>query len=356
MSSVSRNICQNTLFALAKGDEKSLLSPIPKRSLPSWYISCLHDYLDLRIVWITKLIDCKPSIEAHFAGTYKDCLRFTQMNAGMIPPDTCIMEPKLVGVSQCAEQLSHPSSKAEFTVSWPVTNVTQRIMFSGGDVPIGSVQLDTFQERVACASPPLIIESRSGTGKTLVLMQHSAYHAHIADKRPACFVTVSRRLRNELESRYKQVNQAENLQLPDTLFFTLSQLLEDLLQVRNIHDFDQKHRCTYLGYVEERRSYTKIKVEAHLVENEIGGVISGSLVAATQRKPLSRKQYMEDIRSNIGNDFKEERWQRTLVYDEYEEYVNWKQRKEMYDFGDVVMRLLQEDVPQYFSSGRREFR
>ncbi|KAL7557642.1 hypothetical protein ACA910_001246 [Epithemia clementina (nom. ined.)] len=354
MKEAERNICQHTLFALAKGDEQALDTPIPKRSCPSWYISCLRGYQERRIVWTAKVIDGKPSIEAHFAGTYGECLRFTQLKADKVPEDACVMKQGLVRVEQHLGHDVHGTNRetnhSDLVVSWPVTNSTQKLLLSGGELPIGSVQLDSFQEEVAGSRPPLIIESRSGTGKTLVLLQHAAYHGDKLDKKPACFVTVSRRLRNELESRYKQINAAENLNLPDTVFFTFLQLLKELVLQRSIRDFEEKGHCTYLGYLQERKSFTKIRVEAHLVENEIGGVICGSLVAAQQRSALTREQYMDDIRSNIGKDTDQDRHQRSLVYDEYEKYVEWKKIEQKYDVGDLVIRLLQEDWPQYFAS------
>ena len=165
MEDAAKNICQNTLYALAKADEKALHEPIPKRSSPSWYMSCLQGYVELRIVWIAKVIDNRQTIEAHYAGTYRECLRFVQLHANKVPEDACIMKPRLSGIEQnLGEGMDSGASSIELVASWPVTNSTQKILLSGGDLPIGSVQLDSFQEEVAGSRPPLIIESRSGTG------------------------------------------------------------------------------------------------------------------------------------------------------------------------------------------------
>ena len=142
------------------------------------------------------------------------------------------------------------------------------------------------------------------------------------------------------------------MNLPQTMFFTFEQLLRELAALHKIDDFNNGCRCTYLGYVDARKCYTKLRVEAHLVENEIGGVIGGSLVAAQQRSPLSREQYMEDLRSNLGKETEHEKMLRGLVYDEYENYVEWKSNEGKFDLGDVVMRLLREDWHQYFASGK----
>jgi AAA domain/Uncharacterized conserved protein (DUF2075) len=349
MTERDKNICLNTLFTIAKPDEKALYAKIPLKKKPSWYISSLSEHRDRRIVWIAKQLDVQ-TVEAHFAGSYKECLRFTQMHHD-VPEEACIVATGLASLIERQDIHEGTICRPELFVAWRVTNTTQNIVYDGGVLPAGSVQLDSFQEKVACSSPPLIIESRSGTGKTLVLLQHAAYHSDLSDKRPACFMTVSHRLRNELEQRYKDIDQMENLRLPPTIFVTFDQLLLELLNMRHISVFKEKTRCTYVGFEGSKTSFERTLVEPHLVENEIGGVIHGSLIAATQKAPLSREEYLNDLRSNIGYESQYDISLRNQVYDEYEKYVVWKRKTHKFDVGDMVLRLLEEDWDQHFASG-----
>jgi superfamily I DNA/RNA helicase len=76
-----------------------------------------------------------------------------------------------------------------------------------------------------------------------------------------------------------------------------------------------------------------------LVENEIGGVIEGSLSAALKKKPLDEEQYLEEKRSNIPINTEEGRDKRKLVYQDYSRYARWKIENNKYDLGDIVLEL-----------------
>ena len=89
------------------------------------------------------------------------------------------------------------------------------------------------------------------------------------------------------------------------------------------------------------------------MENEIGGVIVGSLVAAQQAAPLTRQQYQEDLRSNVGRKTDSDVQRRDKIYEEYEQYRIWKVQTKRYDVGDIVMRLLQEDWKEESFSSRK---
>lgn len=93
-------------------------------------------------------------------------------------------------------------------------------------------------------------------------------------------------------------------------------------------------------------------MDPHLVENEIGGVIMGSVDAAMQGAPLARNQYLDTKRSNISNKTDEGLVQRNLVFDQYERYAEWKRHELKFDRNDVVLRLLQRRIPVIFSAGR----
>jgi hypothetical protein len=64
-------------------------------------------------------------------------------------------------------------------VSSPLNNIVQNAIAAGEieDLPQSMMQLDPPQERIAGSPPPLLIESRIGPGKMLVLLQHAAFYA-----------------------------------------------------------------------------------------------------------------------------------------------------------------------------------
>lgn len=354
LSKRDKYICMNTLLALAQGNLKALSGgKIPEKTSASWYMNFLLGHEDKQIVWYAKMME-RQVIEAVFAGSRAECLKF--MNQTSVPPESCIVSTDLACLlpSELDGQKDEAIEESALILSWPVSNTTQACLLDGSTLPRGSVQLDNFQEDVCRREPPLVIESRSGTGKTLVLLQHAAYHCDVeCREKPACFVTVSPGLREELQRRFEEMNEAENLQLPETRFYTFGNILERLLRLKRITDFDERRPCTFLGFKKTRDSYEKEKVEPELVENEIGGVIVGSLAAARQAAPLTREQYREDIRSNIGRKADRHLQLRETIYDEYAMYATWKTDNERYDVGDLVMRLLKEDWgKEYFSSRR----
>ena len=97
-------------------------------------------------------------------------------------------------------------------------------------LPDGCFELDPFQQLILLKQPPLMLESRSGAGKTNVLFQHAvAYarqslndfeHIHNATQvKPTCFVIVSPRLKKDLSRRYYAIEKLEKVSLPLVNFF-----------------------------------------------------------------------------------------------------------------------------------------
>lgn len=167
--------------------------------------------------------------------------------------------------------------------------------------------------------------------------------------RPICFVTVSPRLRQELQRRYKEIEDIAKVVLPPILFYSLSGLLAKLLP-----DVDVSAACNFLQYTYTRKSHEKLAVEPSLVEAEIGGVIVGSLRVATQGAPLSRKEYLLEKRSNVLVDTKDGKKTRNLIYDEYECYRNWKISEGKYDISDLILKLIGVAIStEYFQSGKK---
>lgn len=351
MSGRDRNICWHTLQAITLPDPSKLTALVPAREKPSWYISSLKGYDRLQIVWMAIESDV-PTIVAEFAGSRSGAMRFVQSHR-YLPMEARTVKPGLAGFLPLAvEETRESTGGIQVLYSHWKAQTVQNAITHGMELPLGAVQLDRHQETVARMKPPLIIESRSGTGKTLVLIQHSAYHAGGHRRKPACFVTVSPRLKTVLERNYKRMNTFEHGVLPETLFYCHDDLLERLAEYKRIMDFDGMSRCTFVGFQESRRSHERMHVDMNLVESEIGGVILGSVVAAEQGKALSRQQYLEEKRSNIGCGFEYTSQLRSQVYDYYEQYSSWKRQSSMYDIGDVVLRLLREDWDELFSMGK----
>jgi hypothetical protein len=189
--------------------------------------------------------------------------------------------------------------------------------------------------------------------KTNVLFQHAvSYSRRLIDTRPArpiCFVTVSPRLRQELQRRYEEIEEIEKVVLPPIEFYSLRDLLDKLL-----HDVDVSSACNFLQYTCSRKSHEKLAVEPSLVESEIGGVITGALRVATKEAPLSRQEYLEEKRSNVPIDTIDGKHTRNLIYDEYECYRNWKINEGKYDIGDLILKLIRLDKStEHFQSGKK---
>ena len=69
----------------------------------------------------------------------------------------------------------------------------------------------------------------------------------------------------------------------------------------------------------------------------------GSLLAAIKKRPLTRDEYLQEIRSNISISSNEGLEQRISIYDEYERYKYWKHNHNTFDFHDVVLKLIDEN-------------
>lgn len=176
--------------------------------------------------------------------------------------------------------------------------------------------------------------------------------------KPICFVTVSPRLSQNLQKRYSEVEKIERIKLPPIAFFSFRELLDNLLRMHAISDFETSSVCNFFEYANSRRSHKKMEVEMSLADNEIGGCILGSLDAALQGDPLSRQQYLQEKRSNVPNNSEEGRSNRNLIYDEFEKYQLFKSEtgKKLYDINDIVLRLLESvrngTLSEIFQSGK----
>ena len=131
--------------------------------------------------------------------------------------------------------------------------------------------------------------------------------------------------------------------VPEFLFFSRTTLFQGLLAALNIHHLDVNNVCSFRQFCNERslKSHTHSAVEESLVENEIGGVILGSLSAGIKQRPLNREEYLEEKRSNIPNKLERDRKTRHEVFTEFEKYQNWKLSHKSHDIDDTVLMILQ---------------
>ena len=304
------------------------------------------------MIWIARKATSRNIIEAHFVGTQTECLRFLQKHH-QVPDGACLVRPDLCGIAESVESSPRASDGGQLFTSWRVNNAIQNAIRSDlvTGLPQGSLLLDPQQEQIAKSVPPLLIESRSGTGKTNVLFQHAIFYGRPQETKPALFITVSPRLRNELRQRYIELNVIENNELPPTMFFSMLELLNGLLAHNRISSAQVDSLCTFAAYSSSRSSHTRLSIEQSLIENEIGGVIMGSLASALKREPLSREEYRAEKRSNVSNKTEEGRHTRNLIYDEYERYKKWKLQNKKQDIEDIVLLLLESDLEQLFESG-----
>ena len=169
---------------------------------------------------------------------------------------------------------------------------------------------------------------------------------------PVCFVTVSSRLSKELKTRFEEVSIVEGTSLPQVVFYSFRNIVQDLLltigdKVRNV-----LMMCTFHDYIGSRKAHSSLAVDITLMENEIGGVILGSLLAALQKAPLTLEQYMAEKRSNIGNSKQDDLERRRDVYKEFIQYQRWKAETKSFDISDIILDILDKNLCVYFESGK----
>jgi hypothetical protein len=183
MNRLHRNVAFNTLLAVAVPDLKQLKEWPAKKGLPKWQISSLAAYRDnLCIVWVAKMYGWNggPEADAHyvgivdayFAGPLKKCLQFTQVN-NIVPKFACRVTRDMSSIITNDDKAVMQSSKID--ISWTVTNDIQDAIIYDKirDLPEGLFLLDPDQERAITLAPPLLLESRSGTGKVSSKLESS---------------------------------------------------------------------------------------------------------------------------------------------------------------------------------------
>ena len=179
MRSKDKFVAFNTLIKVALPSEKDLAS-LPRPGF-GWQITALKNCDDLQIVWCAKDggEKMRPIIQAHFAGSYKDCLRFTQTHP-VLPKGAAQVKRDLSGVERDDNTTQGQSQKIEY--SWTLTKfigdaIVNRSSSLEEGTPLveGTFDLDENQIKVLDKRLPLMLESGSGTGKTNVLFQASVF-------------------------------------------------------------------------------------------------------------------------------------------------------------------------------------
>ena len=168
MTEHDKNICFNTVLAIATPSVRLLVPRPSERKTPSWYISSLVGYSHhLCVVWIAKHDGSHGTIQAHFAGTKDQCNRFIQQHVH-VPVGACIVKPDLSCIKEGSNDSTERSKINNLITAWPMTNPLQNAIMSSSisSLPQGNLVLDPHQREISIAQPPLLIESRSGTGKT----------------------------------------------------------------------------------------------------------------------------------------------------------------------------------------------
>ena len=367
MKKRERNVAFHTLLAVATPDIKKLKAFPVESETAQWQTSALRNQ-NIYVTWLAKRYEqiVEPGaqqaytglIEAYFAGEKHVCLRFVQRNrvlpayaASGIKRDLSVINERV-----SKELIPARSSDADF-LSWTVTSDLQNAIVEAKleDLPVGLFSLDDQQEHVLLLKPPLLLESRSGTGKTNVLFQHAVAYARqragdetqesenddgVELAESILFVTVSTRLQKDLKDRYEAFTRMAKDTLPKQItFFSLRDFLQFLLDQYGILDKEVESVRTYMHYVYARASHKKLVLESSLIENEIGGVIKGSLNAAIKQRALSEEEYLSEKRSNIVTKTEDGRKKRQLVYKEYILYERWKKENKFYDIADIVLQL-----------------
>lgn len=192
-SGVQKNTALHTLLAVCVPRLKDLdRRPMEERS---WQISTLKNTnansssRDLSIVWVpleykTTMVDDLTTaaaaaagrisymgiIQANYAGTYDQCLRYTQTHP-VLPPSTRAIKSDLKGLIALTTQDDSPAEAPTLDLSWLVDNDLQEALLDEDveELPQGTFVLDADQERIVTCPPPLLLESRSGTGTKSLL-------------------------------------------------------------------------------------------------------------------------------------------------------------------------------------------
>ena len=180
MEKIDRNIAFNTLLAIVEPNFEKLISA-PHSEKPKWLFSSLKMYREMMVVvWVPKTYTPASTgdqyydgvAEAHFAGPRHACLEFVQKYAHL-PKGTRGVQSNLAEGSMEVIQtdIADAPRASELDLSWLLTNELQDAIHDEtiSELPEGLFKLDPEQQRIVQRNPPLLIESRSGTGKTNVL-------------------------------------------------------------------------------------------------------------------------------------------------------------------------------------------
>ena len=169
MGRMHKNLAFNTLLAVAEPRCRDIERlPSKETSKPRWNITCLRGGTLVQIVWIAKEFEWNGgaqihyvgTVEAYFAGSWADCLRFTQVHH-QIPKDARPVKRDLSGIVPSEGAAMDLATHVDY--SWVVTNEIQHAVIDNSleQLPEGLFALDEQQEGVLTTKPPLLLESVS---------------------------------------------------------------------------------------------------------------------------------------------------------------------------------------------------
>ena len=139
-------------------------------------------------------------LEAHFAGTRDDCLRFKQTHGAVPSYSACCVKRDLTGTTGDLVLEDQPVHSTQVDMQrWTVTSDIQNAADNGEimKLPEGLFDLDDQQQKILFRRLPLVLESRSGTGEILstlyvdlpqlvFLKRFVLDHRHALQERPTC--------------------------------------------------------------------------------------------------------------------------------------------------------------------------
>lgn len=125
---------------------------------------------------------------------------------------------------------------------------------------------------------------------------------------------------------YTEVKDINHTTIQSCVFMSLSELHDGLVKRMKLQ-IDVSDMTSFKEeYILKRKSHKSLLIDPTLVENEIGGVILGSLKSAELCRPLKWNEYEVDPRSNITKQSDEGSYTRRQIYEQYQSYDNWKKR------------------------------
>ena len=109
----------------------------------------------------------------------------------------------------------------------------------------------------------------------------------------------------------------EDVVLTLSHLFSISGQIGGLIDMNGINDWSTVQVCCSENYVQAFTSQFTLLVDPILVENEIGGVIMGSLKSDLNQCPLSCVKELDDIWSNVASTIQHGKKSHGIIYNKF---------------------------------------